>query len=41
MFSILNHGGGGGGMGEVRGDGSEVRGGVGGGGIHGNPFLIN
>lgn len=41
VFSILNHDGGGGGMGEVGGDGGEVGGGVGGGGIHGNPCLIN
>ena len=41
MFSILNCSGGGAGTGEVRGDGGEVKGGVGGGGICGNPFLIS
>jgi len=41
VFSILNCGGGGGGTGEVGGDGGEVRDGVGGGGICGNPCLIN
>ena len=41
MFSILNHGDGGGGRGEVGGDGGEVGGCVGGGGIRRNPCLIN
>lgn len=41
VFSILNRGGGGGGMGEVGGEGGEVGSGVGRGGIHGNPCLIN
>ena len=41
MFAILNCGGGGGGTGEVGGDGSEYGGGVGRGGIHRNPCLIN
>ena len=40
-FSMLNYGGGGGGMGEVAGDGGEVGGGVGGGGSCGNPCLIH
>ena len=40
MFSILNRGGGGDGMGEVGDDGGEDEGGVGGGGIHGKPCLI-
>jgi len=40
-FSILNYGGGGGGTGEVRGDCGELGGGVGGGGSHGNTYLIN
>ena len=38
-LAILNCGGGG--TGEVGGDGGEVGGGVGGGGIHENPCLIN
>jgi len=40
VFAILNHGGGGGGMGEVGGDGDEVGGGVGEGGIWRIPCLI-
>jgi len=40
-FSILNCGGGGGGTGEVAGDGGEIGGGVGGGGSPRNPCLIN
>ena len=38
---MLNYGGGGGGIGEVLGDGGEVGGGVGGGGNRENPCLIN
>ena len=41
VFSILNHDGDGGGTGEVFGDGGEDGGGVGRGGICGNPYLIN
>jgi len=41
IFSILNSGGGGDDTGEVLGDGNEFRGGVGIGGIHGNPCIIN
>jgi len=41
MFSILNCYGGQGGIGEAGGDGGEVGGGVGRGGICGNPFIIN
>ena len=41
MFAILNHGGGGGGMSEVGGDGGEDGGGLGEGGIHGNPCIFN
>ena len=41
MFSALNRGEGGGGIGEVGGDGDEDGGGVGRGGIWGNPCLIN
>ena len=40
-LAMLNCGGGGGGMGEVAGDGRDVGGGVGGGGSRGNPCLIN
>jgi len=40
-FAILNCGGGRGGTGEVAGEGGEVGGGVGEGGRHGNPCLIN
>jgi len=38
---MLNCSGGRGGTGEVTGNGGEVGGGVGGGGCHGNPCLIN
>jgi len=41
MFAMLNHGGGGGGMDKVRGNGDEADGGMGRGSIHGNPCLIN
>lgn len=41
IFAILNRGGGGVGMREVRGEGGEIRGGVGGCGIHRNICLIN
>jgi len=41
MFPILNRSGGGGATGEVGCDGGEDEGGVGRGGIHGNPYLIN
>ena len=41
MFAILNCGGGGGGTGEVGGDGGEASGCVGGGVIHENPCFIN
>lgn len=41
MFFILNCSGGGGGTGEVGGDGDEDGGGVCRSGIHGNPYLIN
>lgn len=40
-ISILNCGGGGGGTGEVAGDGGEVGDGVDGGDSHGNSCLIN
>jgi len=40
MFVILNHCGGGVGMGKYGGDGNEASGGVGGGGIHGILCLI-
>jgi len=40
-FSMLNCGGGGGGMGEVAGYGCEIGDGVGGGGSRRNPYLIN
>ena len=40
-FTMLNYGGGGGGVDEVVDDGGEVGGGVGRGGIHRNPCLIN
>ena len=40
-LAMLNCGGGGGGMGEVVGDGGEVGVGVGGGGSHGNLYFIN
>jgi len=40
-FTMLNYGGGGGGMGEVAGDDGKVGGSVGGGASHGNPCIIN
>lgn len=39
-FTMLNYGGGVGGMGKVTGDGGEVGGGVGGCGSRGNPYII-
>ena len=41
VFAIFNWSGGGGGAGEVGGDGGEFGGVVGGGGIYGNPCIIN